>query len=316
MTVRIITSIFSLCTMIAYSQTKLIIEQQNGTIDSITVKSISQIIFSMPAIPNFIAVTGGTFTMGSPNGVGSSAEQPQHTVSLSDFYISNTEIRWGAWDTVYQWGLNNGYSDLPVGRKGYNGDAAHPVTEVNWYDIVKWCNARSEKEGLIPYYYTGSNHTSSNVYRTGQIDLEKTMVYINSDGYRLPTEAEWEYAAQGGYKRHNPHFMFSGSNSVETVAWYSTNSNNNSHLVATKSPNELGTYDMSGNVWEWCWDWYGSYNESAQTNPFGVAMGTSRVVRGGSFDNIESHSRVTNRIGNTPTNRYNVIGFRVVKNVK
>lgn len=301
--------------MAAYSQTKLIIEHKNGINDSIAVKSIAHIIFSLPAKANLIAVAGGTFTMGNPIGVGSTTEQPQHTVSVSDFYIGNTEIRWGMWDTVYQWGLNNGYTDIPAGRKGYNGDAAHPVTEVNWYDIIKWCNARSEKEGLSPCYYTSSSYTNANVYRIGQIDLENTMVNINSDGYRLPTEAEWEYAAEGGYKRQDPHFTYSGSNSVDAVAWYSTNSNNNSHPVGTKSPNELGTFDMSGNVWEWCWDWYGGYNDSAQTNPFGAVTGTSRIIRGGSFDNIDTHSRVTNRIGNAPANRYNVIGFRIVKNI-
>ncbi len=256
-----------------------------------------------------VPVTGGTFIMGSENSIDKGAS-PSHSVTLSDFYISNTEIRWGTWDSVYQWAKNNGYTDLPVGRKGYEGgDAKHPVTEVNWYDIVKWCNARSEKEGLMPVYYKSTTFTTVNIYKIGQTDLQNTMVNWSANGYRLPTEAEWEFAARGGNKSNG--YMYSGSDTLNKVAWYDKNSGNTTHQGGTKAANELGLYDMSGNVWEWCWDWWGSYSSSAQTNPYGVTTGTYRVLRGGTFLNTENLSRVAGREIDLPSTRYMNEGFRV-----
>jgi sulfatase modifying factor 1 len=257
-----------------------------------------------------IKITGGTFTMGSSNSLDVAANPP-HSVTLSDYSISATEIRWGMWDTVYQWGIRHGYSDLPPGNKGYlNGDALHPVTEVSWWDVIRWCNARSEKEGLPPLYYTSTNFTDSSVFRTGNIDILSTMVNWSANGYRLPTEAEWEYAARGGNKSNN--YIYSGSNNLDSVGWYSPNSGINAHPVGMKAPNELGLYDMSGNVREWCWDSYKTYSSNAETNPHGGTNGGAQILRGGSYLDKDFNCRVAYRmyISHGPVLRF---GFRCVR---
>ena len=262
-------------------------------------------------IAGLVIIEGGTFTMGSPTGVGSTDEQPPHSVTLYDYYLSRTEIRWGMWDTVYQWAKNNGYTDLPAGRKGYNGDANHPVTEVNWYDIVKWCNARSQKEGLPPIYYTDSNFIA--IYKTSETDLQNIMVNWKANGYRLPTEAEWEYAARGGNMSRG--FSYSGSIILDSIGWYNDNSISNTHTAGTKAPNELGLYDMSGNVYEFCWDWYGTYPSTAQTNPYGPITGMYRILRGGSFTVGDYNCRVALRSHHDLPNKREInFGFRCVKN--
>ena len=139
----------------------------------------------------------------------------------------------------------------------------------------------------------------------------------NANGYRLPTEAEWEYAAQGGNKRQIPPYIYSGSNTIGNVAWYLTNSSNNTHPVGIKTSNELGLFDMSGNVLEWCWDRYGEYIGVAQTNPNGPTTNSrERILRGGFFMVNENYCRISFRNwfgGLHPDNRDGVIGFRCVK---
>ena len=285
------------------------------------VTKINRTKYSSPTSYNIVKaagivfVTGGTFTMGSPTDPLNTEEQPQHSVILSDYFVSNTEIRWGTWDSVYQWGKNNGYTDLPVGVKGYpTGDVQHPVTTVNWYDVVKWCNARSEKEGLTPVYYINTDFSAGNIYKTGNVDLQNTMVNWSANGYRLPTEAEWEYAAQGGINRHNPHYRYSGSDFLPNVGYYDENSGHNTHSVGSLQPNELGIYDMSGNVWEWCWDWYGKYSSTTQTNPYGPSSGASRLRRGASIGEFVGPHHVAGRGGsNSPDSRNGYCGFRCVR---
>ena len=134
---------------------------------------------------------------------------------------------------------------------------------------------------------------------------------LTGETFRLPTEAEWEFAAKGGNKSNG--YTYSGSNTIGDVAWYDGNSSSKTHPVATKSPNELGIYDMSGNVWEWCQDWYGSYSSSAQTNPTGPASGSGRVLRGGSWDFNATYCRTAYRYRNTPSSTYYDLGLRLAR---
>lgn len=194
-----------------------------------------------------IRVEGGTFKMGSTsllNWLTKKAEEderPAHQVTLSTYYIGETEVTQELWKAVM--GSN------PSNFKGAN----LPVEQVNWDDCQTFIRKLNSLTG-------------------------KT--------FRLPTEAEWEFAARGGNKSQG--YKYSGSNTLVNVAWYIDNSGNKTHPVKTKSPNELGIYDMSGNVWEWCQDWYGSYSSASQTNPTGPSSGSLRVCRGGSWNNRSS----------------------------
>lgn len=262
-----------------------------------------------PVTQDMIQVPGGTFMMGS-NLVDDNAASPSHSVTLGSFSIDKYEITYENWTDVRSWAMTHGYTDLPTGRNGFMGTTNHPVTMVDWYDIVKWCNARSEKDGLIPVYHT--DDSLAIVYRAGKIDLDTAEVKWTANGYRLPTEAEWEYATRGGSGSKD--YAYSGSNILDSVAWYSTNSGNNTHPVAAKGANELGLYDMSGNVWEWCWDRFGRYKALAQTNPKGSSFGTSRVLRGGSFSYFGYFCRVAYRY-NFPDFPYYNLGFRCVRHL-
>jgi formylglycine-generating enzyme required for sulfatase activity len=264
---------------------------------------------------DIVQVTGGTFTMGS-NNTNDYGASPSHSVTLGSFSIDKYEITYEKWIQVVTWGATHGYIDLPAGQNGYipNG-INNPVTQVNWYDIIKWCNARSEKDSLIPVYYM--DNTQATVYRTGQLDLASDAVKWTANGYSLPTEAEWEFAARGG--KNSQGYIYSGSNTIDNVAWYYSNSGMITHTIGTKSSNELGIYDMSGNVAEWCWDWYGTYSSIAQTEPKGATNGTTRVVRGGSFfgngSSDDGGCRVAYRDfrGVIPNYRGNYYGFRCVQ---
>jgi formylglycine-generating enzyme required for sulfatase activity len=168
---------------------------------------------------------------------------------------------------------------------------------VNWYEAVEYCNRLSLKEGLTPAY-RGSG--------------DAIVCDFNATGYRLPTEAEWEYAAKGGNKNFLS-YEYSGGNSVDRVAWYSENSGNSTHPVGTKQANDLGLYDMSGNVYEWCWDWYGSYSGGSQSNPVGASSGSDRVLRGGGWDDAVWFVRSAIRSLIPPSYRYANLGFRLVR---
>jgi formylglycine-generating enzyme required for sulfatase activity len=297
--------------MSAFSQTIMFINKKNGTSDSLLfsdVKSITIRSGSSSTQTDLVQVAGGTFQMGSNDA--NDGASPPHSITLGAFYIDKTEITYEKWTEVRTWGLTHGYTDLVTGTNGYRGTTNNPVTTVNWYDVLKWCNARSEKDGLTPVYYT--SNTLAIVYRTGQLDLAADAVKWTANGYRLPTEAEWEFAARGGTKSQG--YAYSGSNAVDTVAWYSGNAGSSTHPVGKKGANELGLNDMSGNAWEWCWDLYGSYSASAQTDPKGSTSGSYRVTRGGSYDYKESFCRVAYRQNYwTPTDRVDRFGFRCVQ---
>jgi formylglycine-generating enzyme required for sulfatase activity len=236
-----------------------------------------------PAPSSMVYVEGGTFQMGSTNG--NSNEKPVHTVTVKSFYMGRTEVTQKEWREVME---NN-----PSAFKGDN----LPVENISWYEAVEYCTKLSLKEGLTPAYRGSGDAIACD---------------FNASGYRLPTEAEWEYAAKGGAKDYLI-YEYAGSNNVDGVAWYSGNSGNTTRPVGTKQPNSLGLYDMSGNVWEWCWDWYGSYGGGNQTNPAGASSGTYRVERGGSWFHDAAYVRSAFRNSDTPSSRYYALGFRLVR---
>ncbi|MDD4310228.1 MAG: SUMF1/EgtB/PvdO family nonheme iron enzyme [Candidatus Cloacimonetes bacterium] len=262
---------------------------------------------------NFVFVPGGTFTMGDTRGGGNSNELPTHSVTLNSFYLGKYEVTQSEWQTVM--GSNP--------ASGYGVGANYPVYNVSWYAILKYCNLRSMAEGLTPAYtinyttnpeYWGAVPTSSNSMWNAAI------CNWSANGYRLPTEAEWEYAARGATS--NPDYLYSGSDDINAVAWYWDNNNSGgypsgSKPVGLKVPNGLGLYDMSGNVGEWCWDWYGSsyYSSSPGNNPTGPASGSYRVKRGGLWYFSASSCRVAYRSGNSPYGSDYGVGFRLCRAV-
>jgi formylglycine-generating enzyme required for sulfatase activity len=268
-------------------------------------------------------IPAGSFTMGNCMSFmeGSSDELPTHAVYLSGFCMDRTEVTKALWDEVYSWAVAHGYS---FENHGMGKAANHPVQTVSWYDMVKWCNARSEKEGRVVAYYTDAAQTT--IYRTGQVDLQNDWVKWNA-GYRLPTEAEWEKAARGGVS--GKRFPCGDTISHGQANYYSSNwydydvsstrgyhpiyGNNPDPFTSSAgsfAPNGYGLYDMAGNVWEWCWDWLGLYSSDSQTDPHGPTSGSNRVIRGGSWDEYADRIRSAVRSGNEPGSCYSYFGFR------
>ncbi|GHT82048.1 hypothetical protein FACS1894137_00230 [Spirochaetia bacterium] len=235
---------------------------------------------------DFVYIQGGTFTMGSPETeTGRSDDEVQHQVTVSGFYMGKYEVSQAEYKAVI--GNNPSYF------KGAN----RPVEWVSWLDAIEYCNKRSIKEGLAPAYRGSGNDIVCD---------------FSASGYRLPTEAEWEYAAKGGIKNYLT-YEYAGGNNVDPLGWYTDNSREHTHNVGKKAPNSLGLYDMSGNVWEWCWDWYGEYSKEDQTDPAGAASGSNRVLRGGGGGNYAQSLRSANRESNAPSRRSDSYGFRVVR---
>ena len=251
-------------------------------------------LFSQNKIP-LIYVGSGIFQMGSNNGQNN--EKPVHTVSLSSFYIGKTEVTQAQWKAVMK---NN-----PSDSKGDN----HPVENVSWYDAIAFCNKLSMIEGRTPVYSI-DGITDPDKWNLSSNLNGIIAKYESANGYRLPTEAEWEYAARGGVKSKN--YRFSGSDNSGSVAWYDANSSYQVHDVSTKSANELGICDMTGNVYEWCWDGYTSnYNNKSETNPTGPTYSTYKVARGGSFVDNFDYCRVSFRTAIQSSEKRNNLGFRV-----
>jgi formylglycine-generating enzyme required for sulfatase activity len=174
----------------------------------------------------------------------------------------------------------------------------YEVTQAQWQAVM----------GANPSYFKDCpNCPVENVSWNDVQEFIKKLNSMTGKNYRLPTEAEWEYAVRGG-----KNYEYSGSRKINAVAWYDDNSGNKTHIVGTKQPNGYGIYDMSGNVWEWCSDWYGSYSSSSQTNPAGPSSGSGRVLRGGGWNNEAAGCRVAYRYGFSPDARYNTCGFRLV----
>jgi len=175
----------------------------------------------------------------------------------------------------------------------------YEVTQAQWKTVM----------GSNPSYFKGDNLPVESVSWNDVQEFIRKLNAQTGKQYRLPTEAEWEFACRGGLQ--SAHYKYSGSNNLNDIAWYSDNSGNTTHPVGTKSPNELGIYDMSGNVWEWCNDWYGNYSSAVQTNPQGPASGSDRVFRGGGWNDGARFVRVSIRGSYTPVSRDSSLGFRL-----
>ena len=209
-------------------------------------------------------------------------ERPRHEVRLRTYDISAFPVTQSLYAKVV--GSNPSNFSIPEA----------PIDNVSWYEAVAFCNKLSAIEGLAPAYI---------IHENGFVE------WIHAaNGYRLPTEAEWEAAAKGGAD-----LLYAGSNIIEDVGWISTNSNKSIHPVGQKLPNLLGIYDLSGNVWEWCWDWFGDYTPASVVNPKGPDTGESRVLRGGSCYSLPRYARSTNRARSNPIHCDNYFGFRVAR---
>jgi len=288
---------------------------------------------SLPA--DFAPIPAGNFSMGnalSASGDGSSGELPVHPVYVSAFYLAKNLVTWALWNDVRTWGLAHGYTDLSAGE----GKAAtHPVQTITWFDVVKWCNARSEREGLVPCYTL-----SGAVYRT--TDSDAVACNWSANGYRLPTEAEWEKAARGGLSGKRFPWGDTISQSQANYMVYSSNGTTNYYAydltprpgytvyeyyhptyndgvspytspVGSFAANGYGLCDMAGNVSEWCWDWYGNYSSGTQTDPRGAASGPSRVLRGGGWYDLAANCRVAFRGTIIPGYGNGGNGFRLAR---
>ena len=273
----------------------------------------------------FSLIPAGSFTMGRTSG-DTDVHAPPVDVTVSAFYMGKTEVTKALWDEVRIWAEANGYTFV----QGGEGKASnHPVQTVKWYDVIKWCNARSEKEGLTPVYYTNDAQTA--VYKTGEVDVTNTQVKWAANGYRLPTEAEWEKAARGGLSGYrfpwgdtisqsqanyhgNTGGYDDGPDGFNPIGKGSGQPKIYTSPVGSFAANGYGLYDMVGNVAERCWDWYGAttYVDGA-TDPRGAESGSYRVYRGGSWNNNANNCRVADRNNSNPTSSNYDIGFRVAR---
>jgi formylglycine-generating enzyme required for sulfatase activity len=254
---------------------------------------------------DFVLVKGGTFTMGSPASEPErQTDEAQHRVTVGDYYIAKSPVT----QREYSLLMGNNPSE-------FNGDNL-PVETVSWFDAVRFCNARSVQEGLTPAYtISGSGNEVSNVTWNR-----------SANGYRLPTEAEWEYACRAGTTTpfnignnitdreancYN-HYGYNNNSSGRTIGGYRGRTTS----VNSYRANSWGLFDMHGNVADWCWDWYGEYGASAQTNPAGPATGSLRINRGGGWNDFPKHIRSAYRAATPPDNGSFNLGFRLVRNAQ
>jgi len=263
--------------------------------------------------PGLVRIPAGPFRMGD-NLDQTSYAVPVHTVDLDEFSIERYETMYALWKEVYDWAIANGYSFDNAGSNGSFGKGNHlPVVMIGWYDSVKWLNARSEKEDRTPVYYVDDAHT--NVYRTGCIDLTNARVKWEANGYRLPTEAEWEKAARGGLEGKRYPW------GDELGAGHANDNMGSAVPVGIYPANGYGLYDMAGNVFEWVWDW-GSERQAydwavdGAKNPRGPDSSDTgtRIRRGGGYAYGSHQFKCSGRMFRAPTYTAPYFGFRSARN--
>ena len=259
----------------------------------------------------FVFVKGTTITGTESWTPSSSVFINGRSLTIQDLLVSDHEVTRGEYKAVMGSDPSTASAYDKEGNK-LEGDAVlnNPVNYVNWYDAIVYCNKRSIKEELTPCYTINS---STDPDDWGEVPVSRNSTWnaaicnFEADGYRLPTEAEWEWLARGG-----ENYTYAGSNNVGDVAWYTSNTNDTgTREVKTKAPNGYGLYDMSGNVYEWCWDWYDSISDSTVAD--GAASGDYRVLRGGSWYAVGPNCRVADRGGDNPYGSNRIYGFRVVR---
>jgi formylglycine-generating enzyme required for sulfatase activity len=277
---------------------------------------LSELVGSDPPPDNMVFIPGGTFQMGDQFGDGFDREKPVHSVALSDFYLSRTELtnrEYAEFLSVMGNQEQGGteWYEIESSRAGISGSDRsfvpksgqddHPVLEVSWYGAVAYCNWLSGEHGLTPVYRISGTTVTPN---------------WSANGYRLPTEAEWEYAARSGGKKEK----WAGTSTEGELTQFANYSGKEDGYERTAPvgmlrANNLGLADMSGNVWEWCWDWYDSdyYGKSPSNNPKGPDTGSNRVIRGGSWNSHPVNCRAANRGSSSPTDRYYFVGFRLAR---
>jgi len=265
---------------------------------------------------NVKSVSSGSYYVGAN-------PPPADNVTLTRSYrIAETEVTYELWYGVKTWAMSNGYAFANAGKEGLDGtkgavpttDKNEPVTYISWRDAIVWCNALSEMNSLTPVY-TYSGLVIRDSRDSNATACDNAVVNYNATGYRLPTEVEWEIAARGAGLGGTYGTTYAGSDTIDDVAWYKINSGSATHTVGTKASNEIGTFDMSGNVGEWCWDWYGGAYPETGTDPAGPSTGGPyRVMRGGSCYTDASFCAVSRRYYGYPYSKSSCLGFRLVRN--